>query len=516
MSSICDIITVYPQLELGKDASSLLSEEDLKKSYETMYNAEESKQGEFLWHLLSCLGRQDANEIAEKIYVDLIKCEREFSYNELIFFCNYTVYKKYRNIKYDSEGKVKPGYENMVYPMLYFFDDCKSSVLGVFEAIGKGDYSLKIKYDNFIKYLLSKETVNKYVIYEAIHVINHEMVHYNQTYDAHVGLLTPSFFNYISCVLAQEKYSTKDFNEYRVNYAYKTLETEAEISSTSDTVEYIEKHFDKPHFYLRILRNKNRKEQKEYLTAFQYLPNGELLLRDEYDVKAVILGVREKSSLVNEYPQLQYFFKSDGTLKEESDLLKGFSEADDTAKLVYLEIFNYLYGLGDYRDVTTELPDELKSVKYDVIKELLVKECEVYKDLEQLEDRKLLSFPGDVLLKKRTFLEWRRDRIKNYVTFFQVYKVGMNTENDDIRIKEIEECIGLTDSILSLNQILIENSDNCVYKEPDNKSFIEDIVSSSASVENKQVESDGLSEMFNNDDKGKITSLLEPKNRHIN
>lgn len=476
----------------------------------------EDEQMDFFRNLMCSLDRHDSLEKAEKIYGDLLKCNKVLSDSELVFVINYTVYKKLRSIKYDSNGNVKPGYEGMEFPKINLVFDDPTSVLGFYQSNQKENYSINLKFDGFTKLLLSSETMNKRVMYELIHVINHEMTHYKQEYDAYAGLMTSSFFNYITCILAK-KYSTEFFDEYSTNYAYKSLEAEAELDSLRDTIEYINKYLENPNSLKRYSRLRRNRLKEKYV-AYQLSTDYEYILRDEYNVKCLILSVKEDKNLLVEFPQLRQFFEADGTLKSEGDLLKGFSRSDDDTKKVYIEFFNYLYGLGDYRDVTTDLSPDLKEIKYDVIKELLIKESKYYCSLENTSSTDLMRMSGfGLAFRKEKFLELRSERIKNYGLFLHVYKLENKLEEVDLsRAREVDECIGIAEGILKLNQIFETSLDGSTFIDDGDKDILDDLSSSIAVSENKHVEDSELSKMFRNDDVDFKKSILEPKNRHIN
>ena len=251
--------------------------------------------------------------------------------------------------------------------------------------------------------------------------------------------------------------------------------------------------------------------------SYQTLRNNEYYLRDEYNLKSMILTIKEDNSLLEKYPQLQYFFNKDGSLKNEIDLLKAYSLCDNDTRTIYYEFFTYIYGLGDYRDVTNNLSIDLMEIKYNIIKELLKQETNFYKVLDSLDDNSDRAFERTNFLfvdkYNEEVMELRKERIANYCLFLQNYKLEMKFNNKLEDLNEINDYIELAENILHLNNLFIKKLKNDINfnNKLDNK-----YMNSIDYNEIKQIINNILLNNLTHNDDNKITDkFLLPSNRHL-
>ena len=493
-------------------------EERYKKFINKSMNGKEEEK--FLYDLLYLNDNKKVNDIVEKVFIDLLKNKKKFTSARIDFLINYIVYKKYSEIKYDGNGKTKEGYESLIYPTLIINKDVTTTDLGNYKT-NNGIPTIYITYHNFLEKIMLSDNIDNQVLYKIIQTIYHEMIHYKQEYELTNGILSNSSYNMLKRYVSDCIFSDKDFDEYHINYNFKESEIEAEIISCIDIIKLIKKYFPDEMDLIKYFETKKNNILEEESIAFQETQNDGYYLRDEYDIKSLITIIRNNKSVLKNYPQLNIFFESNGNLKSEEELLKGFKECTDEQKEIYYEFFTYLYGLGDYRDVTNTLPTDLMEIKYEVIKELLKQEVDFYKILDNLDDDKDRLFQrinyGFVEEYNENVMDIRKERISNYVSFLKFYKLCLKYNMlDESKIHEIDNYIELADNILDLNIVLTKYL-NDIY----NNKLTTDKSLYKIDIDEKKQKVNNINEyilnnsdiIYKNDDFFK--EKFKPKNRHL-
>jgi len=514
--TICPLLENHSYNKYSFYLKKILKKGNVEKNYrkyiQKTMNADEEEK--FLTNILLFLSSSnEVDIIAEKIYSDLLKGKENLTLINLKFLINYTVYKKYCEIKYDNDGNVRKGYEKFNFPELSLNFDINTNNLGYF-TLNDGIPSIAIKYYDYLEKAMLSGNVHLVALYNIIQTINHEMTHYKQEYELNSSMLTKSSFNMLKHYIAYNKFATKDFDEYEVNYKFKEIETEAEFNAYIDTIKIIKKYIPDEKKLIEFYEKKKDSILDEESISYQELNNQEYYLRDEYNLKSMISALKEDKSILERYPQLQYFFDKEGLLKSEIDLLKGFSQCDNDTREIYYEFFTYIYGLGDYRDVTNNLSEDLMEVKFNIIKKLLKQEVNYYKVLDSLDDDPNRIFERTNFMFVDYFneevMKIRKERVSNYNLFLQAYKVEMKS-NDSFKttIGEIDSYIELTENILCLNKIFVDEIKNNL----SNKD--ESITTNFDFSEKKQIINSISSNMYTSDDNVLQDEYFTPSNRHL-
>ena len=407
-------------------------------------------------YLLSNL-EQGTGKIADQIYGYILRdINNEHNSNEdLIFIALYTVYLFYRKTKYDENGKIKEGYEDLSVPSLRIYKESLDSASGWYEKDSKTISVIHIDIFNDTNKLL-----------KFIQRICHESRHYIQEYEMHHGIMNESSFsysidnNYNDCnywfnttELDAEEQAIRSVIEIFKKYISKPVldELNAEISPDQDFIEKIDNEFKEiiepfESELDSLLRDKKiafavADEEKTYLTDVSDImflleeANTIIKMKDysyvmDYFYKLVKSGIIPKILVINSKGQI--------ILQSEESLLESYFSTSPEEKVVYEKALKYLYTYE--ADDKSKLISEdsyysISKMKIHFIEEQIEKEKEYLREVKDIIKRPIFSLGARVvstrdIIRKiyNDIINIRLKRLSYYIMFTKSFNNILHSE----------------------------------------------------------------------------------------
>ena len=404
------------------------------------------KQKLELFHNLICdvFVNPNKREMSDIVYYKLLNKGKKYTNTELIFIAQYTVYKSYINIRYDINGREKPGYEYFKMPFLGIRYDLPKSE--TFSGVHREPGIIELNYDQFASQYISRPfntNITQSEIIDFLHVICHEMTHHRQQYEAQNNLLTKSAYDYICRrVFYQHKFDTPS------NYGFRQIEVEAELDGMMQAIRLGRDYTPGEQRELESAIRRREQIILEKAASVQYA-NGfnKYYLTDEYDVRGMVEAVRKDPNIFKYFPQLrQLYDERTGNMVSEERLLDLYDSARGGA--VHADQIYEQYLIYKYSDrnilLNNNLSNNLLHVKINFIKMELRKEYEYCRQIYSL------SFKPNLLRMSKKFFDdnagniirLRRDRISAYQDFLKrvhVDKSFIQLSDEMIRIYDDTE-----------------------------------------------------------------------------
>lgn len=417
-----------------------------------------SKKSKIIKRLLDYLIREDekSKEYASNYYYYLLNRDGSYDEEEIDFITRYTIYLNYHRIKYDEEGKVKPGYEYVGMPKIMVIDKIDESE----ETQTLAGYAMNTVVISRDFSITPWRDGDKEKLFGYIQALCHEMVHYKQDYEAKNGMLTMSSFKEIIWMATTQQ----SFDDEH-NYRFREIEVEAQIESMLYAVEIGRQYLPREVTAHEAMLQSREQYLMEEALSFQQDDENTVALRDFYDIGllsiAVATGIKRNEKeidLLEKYPQLLAFFNENRQMRSEEELLEGYQvslKTNQEVASIYEEFLVYIYQKESVIH-NQELKPELREVK----KLFILKQ--VKKEIEMLETIKAMSKKTDDSIERlkkwgldiEEIIRQRKERLKIYEEFLSSYEAE---EQDDVEIiKGIKEQYDI---------ILKEIGDKCALEE---------------------------------------------------
>ena len=438
-------------------------------------------------------------EEAEEIYIYLISNSLYNYYTEdIVFIGLYSIYLEYKKEKYNDDGTLKKGYEELNPPSLKIYKKFHNPDIAGMYTQGSKKVSIANECTE-IRYLDS--------ILSYMSILFHETRHYIQEYESEHGILNPSSLS-----------SLTNDGRSRCNYLYRTEEMDADEHSYRTIVEIINRHIkpkvEEQYKFLLTIFDKSQADQlfkKKFEIIDLYSSELEILLRGKAiafskEEKLIIKDINGKKYIVSKEDIIRLTDISDITfileeakkisksnnpqkrekfidkltkitaipkifainkenvivLQTEENLLKGYSSAKEGEKEVYEMALKYLY---TYK--SDEKEDFVKEDSYYTISELKLHfiEEQISKERDFLNQIKLIqknqqfhSFhvydsEVDILKVINEIINIRLKRIKYYSLFLKLINSMLFEEIENLynEFKEVNEKLSSNSEI---NEIL--------------------------------------------------------------
>ena len=160
-----------------------------------------------------------------------------------------------------------------------------------------------------------------------------------------------------------------------------------------------------------------------------------LSVRDRYNILSLIDIIKEHPEYLDYYPMLKLFFKDDGRVKGEKELLIGYKEAledDNIDPTIYHELFVVMYEEKEDILMNVDMSDDLLQTKYLLIKNLLIEEELSFDSLDEIMEidnplRREKKYYNENM---KEFLEGRKRRIVSYQEFLATAKKKKRESTD--------------------------------------------------------------------------------------
>lgn len=411
-------IDKYSHNEYSRETQEVTEEE-----YQSILqnNISESKKEILFKRLISNILLEDkqSEEYASSVYRYLLNREGEYSSSEIDFITRYTIYLNYHRIKYDEDGKVKPGYEKLSMPKINVEDRISET-----EDILAG-YALSTVLISRDLIITPWKNGNKEKLFQFIQALSHEMVHYKQDYEAREGMLTLSSFKEILSAAARGQ----QYDDEERNYYFRDIEVEAQVESMTYAVEIGQEYLPDIISAQRIMLQKKEDYLIEEALSFQYDDESTLALRDFYDIGmlsvAVANGVEilgNKIDLLERYPQLNAFFNENRQMRSEEELLTAYQyllKDNNELASIYEQFLVYIYHREDVMK-NQNLPIELIEIKRMFILRQVRKELKTLNIIHQLEkDGKRIERLEKWGLNIEKIVRLRKQRLELYYQFLK-------------------------------------------------------------------------------------------------
>ena len=463
------ILQLYQQLYLklfaSGNISSLISSKIYKyRSY--FFNEEELRENEYLFikikdkvegifqrfikkediplkelnylfeYLTSCIESDDdyINEVSKSMIKYLL-----YSNN------SYNLYAKKFLFSYLSHQYCKNNYYSDVH--LYISDlDLTSN--NKFRALGKFCFSnniLLINYNYVMKdYPNTLETYGVSNDVKVLHTLYHELEHYkqnNQRKDA--VFLNSTNFILIKNAILHEYLSTKQSNEYYINYHDREIEKDANIEGWNSVYQLLKTYA--PHRVNEINQCKINADILSFTSSVAIQKDIETNMEYEleiYNVKKIIDIIESHPKALKKYPIFKLFFHEDGRhkslnelmdlytkIKENNPIIDGY-EIDPNVLIEFIKGITIIYGLKSF-DLNIE--DKKLVSWYSMVYELYLREADFIKEMcyikELIDDKTFNRF----IFLRMTYLDIYKDYLeKNY------YKIKqLNEELFDFNLNNI-------------------------------------------------------------------------------
>ncbi len=255
-------------------------------------------------------------------------------------------------------------------------------------------------------------------------LIHHELEHYKQNCYLREGKINLSSYYSLKSGL-QRSYLTdlKDnFDEFKVNYAYRETEREANIAGWRETAYFLKEYASKEKFNEIERASLNQtKVFKNKSFGYGVTKSKKAFLLDEYNIRSLMYIVEKNKGLCKQYPLLTLFFHEDGSVKKLLEMVRELTRVcldkniDSSKKKeyreVYQEILGYAFSVTDLENTNLSyLNSDEKQEYYLLIAEAYDRECHELKAMMDvyLENN---SRTFDYIAQKRI------ERIKKYFSY---------------------------------------------------------------------------------------------------
>ena len=406
----------------------------------------------------SYLEDKTSQEYASSLYTYLLNKEGSYDDAEVEFITYYTIYLNYKKIKYDEEGEIRHGYEQVEMPSVEIDSYVAKSETA--KAAFAND-TVYISYENSIR---AFQEGDKNSLFEYIQALSHEMVHYRQDYEASHGLLTESSFKSI----IEKAIRLQSYDDNAHNYRFRETEVEAQLESMEYAVELARRYFPKYIEFQEQMLLRRENYLLEEALSFQYDDENIIALRDFYDIGLLSIAVSNgleinqiKIDLLKQYPQLQAFFNKNREIRSEEELLKGYRISKayyNPIANIYEQFLVYIYH-KEPSLMNTSLPPNVLKIKRDFIISQLKKEQDYLNEIEYMihySEHTIKRISTRWGLKVQEIINQRKERIKSYKQFLESTS-DYSMEEDIQNIIELE--ISSYEKILDKIKISVDIND---------------------------------------------------------
>lgn len=223
--------------------------------------------------------------------------------------------------------------------------------------------------------------------------IYHELQHYKQSYDLENNIINISSYNMLKHRIFREHLSDEKFNEYRTNYRYREIETEADIVGWRETAEFLKKYASKDKFAeIEISSFNSVRTNLKKSCAFNTNKNGYKVIQNRYNMYYLIKIIKENPNYIKEYPMLNLFFDKNGNRVKIKDMIKVLTSISLNKNIdykvkrdyydVYEEILSFAFEITNLDKLNIdELNDEEKSNYFSLIADAYERECRELKNM---------------------------------------------------------------------------------------------------------------------------------------
>lgn len=165
---------------------------------------------------------------------------------------------------------------------------------------------------------------------KLLQAIFHELTHYKQITDASKkNIISINTIEYIKSRLFNANLSTSDLKEYFLNYKHRGIEREANIYGWKKAYEVLNTYAPDKLIDIAKLELNALTTIKEQSVGYQINPmTNKKQNLPEYNVKFLKLIIEYNPSMLETYPQLKFFFKEDGKLKDLKEFITMITEIE--------------------------------------------------------------------------------------------------------------------------------------------------------------------------------------------
>lgn len=427
-----------------------------------------SKKSKIIKRLLDYLIREDekSKEYASNYYYYLLNRDGSYDEEEIDFITRYTIYLNYHRIKYDEEGKVKPGYEYIGMPKIMVIDKIGESE----ETQTLAGYAMNAVIISRDFSITPWRDGDKEKLFGYIQALSHEMVHYKQDYEAKNGMLTMSSFKEIIWMA-----TTKQPFDDEHNYRFREIEVEAQIESMLYAVEIGRQYLPREVTAHEAMLQNREQYLMEEAFSFQQDDENTVALRDFYDIGLLSIAVANgieilgnKIDLLDRYPQLCAFFNENRQMRSEEELLMAYQyllKDNNELANIYEQFLVYIYHKEDIIG-NKNLPTQLIEVKKMFIIRQVRKELKSLDIIHQLEkEGKSIGRLEKWGLDIEKIIRLRKERLELYYQFLSSLQSYEKETCEIIKgaIKEYEIVLDKIGSKKELQDIIY----NTIDKGPD-------------------------------------------------
>ena len=449
MSKFKDLIKIKDKKNRDitiKEIDNPLSNEELNKLYNEYINSKRmsfSKVKILYKNLMSGIeSSEEKQKMADEVYKRLINGRNQYFPETLDFIIQYTLFLKYKSIKYDSNGKVKKGYEELELPNIYIRKKLEKSYLGVCNI----NY-ISLSYDDLLYPFLTDNLFIERNIFMLIEIIFHEMTHYKQNYEADHEFYTISGLN----MIINRVFRRASWYDFDGNYYFSPVEMEAEIEGYMDAFKLGEKYI--PSKTKEVKEMINAREQiilEEAVSLQKNKIDNLYYLTDDYNGLGLIASVSQFPDIIESFPQLSLFFNKNGTLKKEYELLSGYEDAkedDNIDERIYEIFLTYSFNYRDKEEFV--LPINLVLSKIEILERLIKREQQYCEDIKRMLNLKRFYRINSSFFKKDylKIIEERMTRINKYKELVYKYKVIYELDKSEEAVRLRNELINLETAI---------------------------------------------------------------------
>lgn len=443
-------------------------------------NVSEANKKEIFHKIISNIILDDSysKEQAREIYRYLLNRDGSYDDAEVEFISYYTIYLNYYRTKYDENGRVKPGYEDVRMPKLVFISPDEDEEFQSLNILAAYQAGLNVVYVNRDSSALSFRDGGKEELFSYLQCLSHEMVHHRQAFEANNGILNPSSFNYIVSSIIR----IQSFDAAESNYRFRREEVEAQIESMRYVVE-LGKEFLPEYTDFQIKMTASREDYMlEEALSMQHDDMDTLVLRDFYDIGGLSVAVANNPLLLKKFPQLLSFFDRSGDMRSEEELLRGYQSAvslGNSVADIYEEFLVYMYHKEPVIK-NTNLSPQLLAVKKDLISMQVRKELVKLTKIKRIVDDHKKKIGSSAVWEKfhtEGIVEMRKKRLELYYNFLS--DVGIIQAGDEELLNELSMMVDTYDNIIidlekniMINDLLDEDINNKLDSFIDNNSKI--------------------------------------------
>ena len=361
--------------------------------------------------------RESAKFYADSLYKFILQSDIRLSAEDIIFIGHYTMFLNYEKMKYDEQGNIREGYEEMTIPSFRIYKKFNNNnngrcKVGFFSGSNDKSY---VGIDYNVSDCSSSEQKFSY-----IQAISHEMRHFQQYYEFKKRILNDHSFGYYISGLSENKED---------NYWFENIEIDAEEYGDRQVIDIIDKYArDSEKEKLRQIYKKHL----EYLQinkslAYAFYRDSKVYLTDVADIMWIFKEMDDSLSFDEEneeeiesgqstftdffVDELKTFglipdifvFTTDKrlVLVSEQKLLDSYYSIEPDKKDIIERALKFLYSLDNdgRKKYSLDYENIISPTKIRFIKEQLDKEEQFLEDI-----KKIQKYPDSLIRGDRSIL----------------------------------------------------------------------------------------------------------------